>query len=256
MCLLLLVLLLTLLVWSVGSSLQSPIEIIFPLVSEETELQSRSEDTRQDSVESPTLAVHESLGDSERSLKEDTGVSTEKPKVNILEVLKGMGHAFQLLMRQPHPSSSADQGDSRSDSASESSPKYREQAELLRSEINKRSGQLQRVVAAAIEANNDKDAVVKRILENLQSRLGQAKQRADKILKEPEAGELAVRTLNSINQGMGNLGNLVQHVLSRINISINFDLKEGAKSAAPAAAVAEPEAPLVATSSPANSASS
>ena len=100
----------------------------------------------------------------------------------------------------------------------------------MRTEINKRSGQLQKVVSAAIEASNERgDTVVKRILENLQTRLGQAKQRADKILKEPESGELAVRTLNSINQGMGNLSSLVQHVLGRINISINVDLKDGSK---------------------------
>lgn len=97
----------------------------------------------------------------------------------------------------------------------------------MRSEINRRSGQLQKVVGAAIEAMKDRgDIVMGRILENLQSRLGQAKQRADKILKEPESGELAVRTLNSINQGMSNLSNLVQHVLSRVNISINVDLKD------------------------------
>lgn len=107
------------------------------------------------------------------------------------------------------------------------SEKYREQAEHLRSEINRRSGQLQKVVGAAIEAMKDRgDIVIRRILENLQTRLGQAKQRADKILKEPESGELAVRTLNSINQGMSNLANLVQHVLSRVNISINVDLKD------------------------------
>lgn len=160
----------------------------------------------------------------------------EKPKLNILEVLKGMGHAFQLLMRQPNPVAQDARGDSRSDGpvSSTTGEEYREQAEHLRSEINKRSGQLERVVAAAIEANQDKDLIVKRILQNLQIRLGQAKQRADKILKEPESGELAVRTLNSINQGMGNLGSLVQHVLSRINISINFDLKDGVKSAPPA----------------------
>ena len=154
-----------------------------------------------------------------------------------------MGSAFQLLIRQPS-TSAAEEGESRSDapSSGDVAIKYREQAEHLRSEINRRSGQLQKVVAAAIEANNGKDVVVKRLLENLQSRLGQAKERADKILKEPESGELAVRTLNSINQGMGNLNSLVQHVLSRINISINFDLKDGVKSGSIAAPATESEA--------------
>ena len=155
----------------------------------------------------------------------------EKPKLNLLEVLKGVGSAVQLLIRQPNPL-----GDSRSDAAStpavmteEDREKYRQQAEHLRGEINRRSGQLQKVLGAATEALKDKgDVVVRRILENLQVRLGQAKQRADKILKEPESGELAVKTLYSINQGMGNLGSLVQHVLSRVNISINVDVKDGA----------------------------
>lgn len=137
------------------------------------------------------------------------------------------------------------QGDSRADlpigsssSSSEDKQKYREQAENLRSEINRRSGQLQKVVGAAIEALKDRgDVVVRRILENLQNRLNQAKQRADKILGEPESSELAVRTLNSINQGMNNLSSLVQHVLSRVNISINVDLKDNPLAAAGAKSV-------------------
>lgn len=218
------------------SSVQSPIEIIFPLVAENAEIKTSESESLLESRES-TDGKEEG---SKESARDDRQVSItaipengEKPKLNILEVLKGMGHAFQLLMRQPNPVAQDARGDSRSDgpASSTTGQQYREQAEHLRSEINKRSGQLERVVAAAIEANQDKDLIVKRILQNLQARLGQAKQRADKILKEPESGELAVRTLNSINQGMGNLGSLVQHVLSRINISINFDLKEGAKGA-------------------------
>ena len=134
-------------------------------------------------------------------------------------------------------------GDSRADEpqTNESKEKYREQAENLRNEINRRSGQLQKVVGAAIEALKDRgDVVVRRILENLQTRLGQAKQRADKILGEPESGELAVRTLHSINQGMNNLNSLVQHVLSRVNISINVDLKDTQKQP-PITPVVKPE---------------
>lgn len=211
-------------------------------MTESTESHSKVEEQAEsvlESRESPDLPED---GETKENVREEREVtvaavpeSSEKPKLNILEVLKGMGNAFQLLMRQPNPATADTRGDSRADGQpSQSGEEYRQQAEHLRSEINKRSGQLQRVVAAAIEANKDKDIVVKRILENLQTRLGQAKLRADKILKEPESGELAVRTLNSINQGMGNLGNLVQHVLSRINISINFDLKDGVKNNAAA----------------------
>lgn len=226
-----------------------PIEIIFPLVAENAEIHTKVAEAT-DSGES-----HAAPESREDAVKEESSAGpvpvshtdgSEKPKLNILEVLKGMGSAFQLLIRQPNPAVQ-DQGDSRSDSqpAAENSDKFREQAEALRAEINKRSSQLQKVVAAAIEANKDKDIVVKRILENLQNRLGQAKQRADKILKEPESGELAVRTLNSINQGMGNLGSLVQHVLGRVNISINFDLKEGSKNMAASGATVAASTPSV-----------
>jgi hypothetical protein len=235
-----------------------PIEIIFPLVAENSELTSKSDEASESSQHAPESREDAVRTESKEEVShEAVQVSqpevTGKPKLNILEVLKGMGSAFQLLIRQPN----LPEGDSRSDGqvASESSEKLREQAEALRSEINKRSGQLQKVVAAAIEANKDKDLVVKKILENLQNRLGQAKQRADKILKEPESGELAVRTLHSINQGMGNLGSLVQHVLSRVNISINFDIKDGSKNGASSktAALAASSPPQAASDEPAAS---
>lgn len=216
-------------------SFGSPLEIIVPLFRSEDSsgfpIVSVTPNEDQEAVESREDMVKEKPLEEGRQLSLSIPDVSEKPKLNILEVLKGMGSAFQLLIRQPNPL-----GDSRSDATApemteEDREKYRKQAEYLRGEINRRSGQLQKVVSAAIEGlTNKNDVVVKRILENLQTRLGQAKQRADKILKEPESGELAVKTLNSINQGMGNLGSLVQHVLSRVNISINVDLKEGAKS--------------------------
>jgi hypothetical protein len=223
---------------SVSPSLGSPLEIIvplfrtenspgFPIVASINPLEEDAAENREDVIKETPKTVEES-----RQFSVNVPDVQEKPKLNVLEVLKGMGSAFQLLIRQPNPL-----GDSRSDATpaaeitEDDKEKYRQQAEHLRGEINKRSGQLQKVVGAAIEGLTTKnDVVVKKILENLQTRLGQAKLRADKILKEPESGELAVKTLNSINQGMGNLGALVQHVLSRVNISINVDLKEGAKS--------------------------
>ena len=237
----------------------SPLEIILPLFATEDSpgipivasiTKAKPEDfveSREDvEQEKPIQKVKEERQDKtreERQLSIPTG--NDKPKLNIIEILKGMGSAIQLLARQPNS-----QGETRSDGTSvtpvpaaelteEARERYREQAEILRGEINRRSGQLQKVVGAAIDALKDKgDVVVRRILENLQTRLGQAKQRADRILKEPENGELAVRTLNSINQGMGNLATLVQHVLARVNISINVDLKEGAAKTLTNAAVA------------------
>lgn len=175
-----------------------------------------------------------------RQLNQPPLITPDKPKLNVLEVLKGMGQAIQLLIsQQKHQvsfersegsvrinvsglarppklvsSSGGDNGDgaasedrgfvigqheprsyngdnaqggSRADLApasSETREKYREQAERLRSEINRRSGQLQKIVGAATEALKDRgDVVVRRILENLNTRLGQAKARADKILR-------------------------------------------------------------------------
>ncbi|KAI1303588.1 hypothetical protein HDE_02156 [Halotydeus destructor] len=168
-------------------------------------------------------------------------------KINVLEVLKGVGSAIQLLVQnrnQLQGSVRSDQGTSGSGNEL-SKEAYREQALKLRSEINRRSEQLQKVVVAASEALKDRgDVMVRRILVNLNARLGQARARADKILSEPESSELAVKTLHTINQGLNNLNALVHQVLARVNISINVNLKEGA-SVVPVAVPAGP-VPLVA----------
>lgn len=258
-------------------SLQSPLEIIVPLQlsgpeaetlplfaavlpSRESGVESRedvvvkAEEQQQQVQPSEAPQVVTEVAPQERpreltiSLPE---VSSDKPKVNVLEVLKGMGSAIQLLIRQPQQSSIQPSGLIRSESAQsavvtesslETREHYRQQAEVLRTEISKRAGQLQTVVGTAVEAlrNRGESVVIMRILENLHTRLGQAKQRADKILSEPESGELAVKTLNSINQGMGNLAQLVQHVLSRVNISINVDLKDKNVSSTPATTESQP----------------
>lgn len=62
---------------------------------------------------------------------------------------------------------------------------YREQSEQLRQEIIKRASQLQQVVASSMEVlKNNGDLIVRRLLEQLNSRLYQAKSKADKIINE------------------------------------------------------------------------
>ncbi|RWS25461.1 hypothetical protein B4U80_13076 [Leptotrombidium deliense] len=88
---------------------------------------------------------------------------------------------------------------------------YKEQAESLRLEIAKRAGTLQKIVITAIDILKERgDVVMRKILENLNQRLEQAKSRADKILKEPATSEMAIKTLNAINQGLSNVNALIQ----------------------------------------------
>lgn len=62
---------------------------------------------------------------------------------------------------------------------------HREQSEVLRQEIVRRASQLQQVVASSMEAlKNNGDLIVRRLLEQLNSRLDQAKSKADKIINE------------------------------------------------------------------------
>lgn len=69
--------------------------------------------------------------------------------------------------------------------ANASSNAYREQGEVLRQEIIRRAGQLQQVVASSMEVlKNSSDLIVRRLLEQLNNRLDQAKSKADKIINE------------------------------------------------------------------------
>lgn len=62
---------------------------------------------------------------------------------------------------------------------------HRQQSELLRQEIIRRASQLQQVVASSMEIlKNNGDLIVRRLLEQLNSRLDQAKSKADKIINE------------------------------------------------------------------------
>lgn len=69
--------------------------------------------------------------------------------------------------------------------SSANSLNHREQSELLRQEIVRRASQLQQVVASSMEIlKNNGDLIVRRLLEQLNSRLDQAKSKADKIINE------------------------------------------------------------------------
>lgn len=66
-----------------------------------------------------------------------------------------------------------------------SSNAYREQGEQLRQEIVRRAGQLQQVVISSMDIlKNSSDLIVRRLLEQLNIRLDQAKSKADKIINE------------------------------------------------------------------------
>lgn len=66
-----------------------------------------------------------------------------------------------------------------------SAQSYREQSEQLRQDIVRRAGQLQQVVASSMEVlKNNGDLIVRRLLEQLNGRLDQAKAKADKIINE------------------------------------------------------------------------
>lgn len=82
-------------------------------------------------------------------------------------------------------------------------------------------------MVAAIDVMKDRgDVMFRRVLEHVNSRLDQAKNSADKILKEPATSEMAIRTLNTINQGLNSITNHIQSMLNRVNIRINVDLKK------------------------------
>lgn len=99
-------------------------------------------------------------------------------------------------------------------------PNYREQGELLRQEITRRAGQLQQVVAGSMDLlKNNGDLIMRRLLEQMNIRLDQAKAKADKIISnEPIAmNEMTVRTLATINSGLNNLNNIIANIVARID---------------------------------------
>ncbi|KAG9510719.1 hypothetical protein GZH46_00727 [Fragariocoptes setiger] len=101
---------------------------------------------------------------------------------------------------------------------------YREQGEILRHEILRRAGQLQTVLASSMDIMKDKsDMIVRRLLESLNTRIDQAKSKADRIINEPATNEMAVKTLNTINQGLNQLNNIITNIVSRFDMTNNKD---------------------------------
>lgn len=177
----------------------------------------------------------------------------EKVKINLLELVSGVGKAIHLMLNQNSNSSLllnqrsssivsdapvAPINGSLTSSAStiigstdtraaREKEENSKRAEELRIEIARRTAQLQKIVGSAIEIMRDRgDVMVRRILEHLNTRLDQARTNADKILKEPATSEMAVRTLNTINQGLNGVNQMIHNVLNRVNIRINVDLKK------------------------------
>lgn len=100
------------------------------------------------------------------------------------------------------------------------STNYREQGEVLRQEIVRRAGQLQQVVASSMDVlKNNGDLIVRRLLEQLNQRLDQAKSKADRIINEPATNEMGVRALNTINHGLNNLNNIITNIVNRLDIN-------------------------------------
>lgn len=100
------------------------------------------------------------------------------------------------------------------------STNYREQSEILRQDIIRRAGQLQQLVTSSIDVlKNNGDLIVRRLLEQLNHRLDQAKSKADKIINEPATSEMGTRALFTINQGLNNLNNIITNIVNRLDMT-------------------------------------
>lgn len=100
------------------------------------------------------------------------------------------------------------------------STNYREQSEVLRQDIIRRAGQLQQLVTSSIDVlKNNGDLIVRRLLEQLNHRLDQAKSKADKIINEPATSEMGTRALFTINQGLNNLNNIITNIVNRLDMT-------------------------------------
>lgn len=107
--------------------------------------------------------------------------------------------------------------------ANNGSVNYREQGEILRQEILRRAGHLQRVVASSSEMiKNSGDLIVSRLLDQMNQRLNVAKSKADKIINEPTTNEMALRALGAINQGLNNVNNIIQNIVNQNRSKLNL----------------------------------
>jgi hypothetical protein len=106
---------------------------------------------------------------------------------------------------------------------------YREQGELLRQEITRRASQLQQVVASSMDLlKNNGDMILRRLLEQMNVRLDQAKAKADKIISnEPMAmNEVTVKALATINTGLNNLNNIIANIVARMDSANKQDQQQ------------------------------
>lgn len=181
--------------------------------------------------------------------------SIERPKINMLDFFSGMSKAIHLLLYQRDPSKGgieAQESAIREENQTSTTREpisifrplkvnskippeglpsdYRAQAELLRQQILRRCNQLQNIIATTNEILRERENhMFAKILDNFSTRIEHTKMRADLILKEPATSTAAVKALNRINYGLNNMNHLVQNVLSRVNVSINLDMKENAQ---------------------------
>lgn len=178
--------------------------------------------------------------------------SIERPKINMLDFFSGMSKAIHLLLYQRDPSKGgleAQESAIREENQTSTTREpisifrplkvnskippeglpsdYRAQAELLRQQILRRCNQLQNIIATTNEILRERENhMFAKILDNFSTRIEHTKLRADLILKEPATSTAAVKALNRINYGLNNMNHLIQNVLSRVNVSINLDMKE------------------------------
>lgn len=90
---------------------------------------------------------------------------------------------------------------------------------------------------------NSGDMIVKRLLEQMNARLDQAKSKADRIVSEPATNEVAVKALAAINLGLNNLNNIITNIVTRLDLATKeasgaHRLATGAASQGPAPIVA------------------
>lgn len=128
---------------------------------------------------------------------------------------------------------------------------YEAEGEKLRQNIVSKVGHLQTVLTTAIEVSKDRrDLISRRILEQTNFRLEQAKERADRILSEvrrrrltrsakptnlfvslsfhcqPQNSQMVVRALHTINDGINSIHYFLHSLLDRINTNINYKLPD------------------------------
>lgn len=127
---------------------------------------------------------------------------------------------------------------------------YEAEGEKLRHNIVSKVGHLQTVLTTAIEVSKERrDLISRRILEQTNFRLEQAKERADRILSEvrrpvnrsakptnlfvllsfpyqPQNSQIVVRALHTINDGINSIHSFLHGLLDRINTNINYKLPD------------------------------